>query len=727
MKAEIYNALQCAKNYYKCQYNFPEHKAVKAYWEEKESFTWENLCIFSTLTFSGFHLFKFTIALLIHLLETEQYHDKYEEKLKSDLPNLKEYFHKVANNSSIIFEDRYDEIAFIRIQDKSTIALRRISIENSFFRDLFIEFLGTSNYIFSRVHAEAAYLFPLSPDNKNIKNVNDITSETFWSQIQFFQNYYKSNESVKKRAIEDVAFFYRWLITKFNDHDFFAGSSNLSTELLLSNALVKHISSGAYFTTLTKTENLGDKPLICFIIRNLDKYSTRLKKEDHFLLNTENIETSIYRSLVNKYIQNLPSVSGATWCGNINPTTNALHFIEQIKRQPNYPNPSIYHFNTAEAVLIRNFFEKETDHLSMTTFNNRLSATRRFFEWCKNNKQLVFDSTFFDYFSQYEEPNSFQGEPIPDEDLKKIIETFQTTCKESQEILLTYAIFLILLETEFRVSQICNLKVSALQPSMKQDQFFIYSNTKTTNGRQVSQPICLATKKILEKVINETQELRNKAVSAAFSENIFLKIGSNKMITPFTCETFLDSFQKICTKAGVKKYTSQNLRDTHMTKAYNFILKTGKSDLELALLSHHKNISTTKSHYIEIELKKMLEATYKVILDSRDITQQARVLNELPKNLQTAATIVEKGCGHCSSAMCTVQGSTPCLICKSFVTTIAHKPYFIKAIETLDQLIERTTIPHQIEDLNLMKKLYVGWLREIYILEEEENAKRTNC
>ena len=44
-------------------------------------------------------------------------------------------------------------------------------------------------------------------------------------------------------------------------------------------------------------------------------------------------------------------------------------------------------------------------------------------------------------------------------------------------------------------------------------------------------------------------------------------------------------------------------------------------------------------------------------------------------------------------------------------------------IEMVDRRLKNAVIPHEIEDLNLMKKLYVNWLREICIHEEEENAE----
>lgn len=723
MNSDIQKALEYTRPIYEKKMDLLCEDEVIKFWDGKD-ISWENLCTFSRMKIRGYYaVCKITLGMLIYLVEKGVYTGKYADKLQSDLPYLKDMYGSFKSVFADIFTLEYNEIVLLKINGVPGISLRKIADCNPVFKETFIQFIRQTREIHHQSNSTTDYHFPLSIGEQVINSYTDINSETFWNQINYYRELYRDDETAKDRSIKTVCRFYRWLVTEHSDYDFFSGSSNMTTELVLNNALVININRGAYFTTLTKTEDLGDKPIICFIIRNMDKYSTRFKKVDHFVLDTSNINTSLYRSLINKYIQNASSVTEATWSGFVSYTTNALHFIEEMKKQSGYPNPNIFRLNTAEAVLIRNFFEKDRGHIALPTLNNRIGAARRFFLWCKNTGKLTFDDTFFDYLSQYEEPNMYHGNAIPDEDLQKISDAFKEICKEDPAYLLYYAIFLIQLETEFRVSQICALKVSALQPTMKEDQFLIYSNTKTTNGRKTAQPICLSTKKILESVIEITQELRDASVSAGFAENIFLKKGVNGAVTPISSSMFLDTFKEICSIAGVKKYTSCNLRDTHMTKAFEFILKSGKSDLEMGLLSRHSHIDTTKNHYIEMELTKMLESTYEVVLDSRDINQREHVLSELPANLQGNDSAVEGGCGHCSASMCAIQGSTPCLICSHFVTTAAHKQYFIKMIEMVDRRLKNAVIPHEIEDLNLMKKLYVNWLREICIHEEEENAE----
>lgn len=591
--------------------------------------------------------------------------------------------------------------------------------EKPFPLTLYDEYKNSSAFKDGITNSDISQTVIQSFDGLGIEKYEDFNSDTFWKQIAFCQAHYKDNPQRKDHSVKTVCSFYRWLVRKYSEFDFFAGSSSLTTELLMRPALVKNINLGAYFTTFSRTEDLGDKSLIYFIIRNFDRYSTCLKKVDGFVINTKVVETPVYRQLINKYVQNAASIAEATMGGYVNYVCEAVHLLERLKAEEGYPNPDPLNFTTAEAVLIRHFYENWPKKISLPTLNNRIGAVRRFFQWCKSSNLATFDDTFFDYFSQFEEPNKYHGHAIPDNDLTKISDCFLEQCKNDPKFLPYYAIFLIQLETEFRVSQICSLTVDTLQPSVKADQFLLYSNTKTSNGRKLYQPICLSTKKILETVIEQTETLRTEAVQTAYTNYIFLKAGKTGDVTPIRAEQFLHEFQATCDLAGVKRYTSRNLRDTHMTKAFEFILKNGKSDLQMGLLSKHSHIDTTKSHYIEMELTKMLESTYQVVLNNRDINQQRNVLDTLPDDYAGNDTVVENGCGHCTSAACTIIGSAPCLICPNFITTVNHKQYFIKMIARIDELLSKETIPHRIEDLTLIKRLYVNWLREIYLHEEE--------
>lgn len=696
---------------------------VTLFWSEKD-FTWVNLCDFVAGTRST----KVAIAMLVYMLENNLYNDAYKEKLLEDLPYLKQSLEHFTPCCPLVFSKNYDEVHYFNCKsldnDENRFCIRLLAKGNQVLTDLYMLYLSEHIYIDKTgLNVDINYHFPLSAENCTIKSYKDINSNVFWVQIAYYKKHYAEDKRSLDLSLKNMCRFYRWLVKKYNDYDFFQNSSTLTNELLFSRTLTIHIKEDAYFTTFSPTEDLGDKKIICFIIRNMNRLSTRVYKNSFCVLRTCEITTSYYRMLINRFFQEAFSPSTIKIEGSFNTPIHILHFIENVKLQPDYPNSNIKHFNTNEGVLIRNYILQTGKSLNLTSLNNKIGHIRRFLTWCKKSNLLFFDDTFFDMLSQFEEPNKFQGKAIPDEDIKKINEQFIDLCSKDNTIKPYYAIFLILIETEFRVSQVCNLTVAAIQSTLKNDQYYLCSNTKTSNGRKTHQPICASTAKILTGVITDTENLRNEVICESYQDHIFLyKSVMGKTVKCVNASHFLKVFQSVCEQAEVPKYHSRNLRDTHMTKAFEFILRNGRSDLEMGLISKHKNIDTTKNHYIEMNITKMLESTYEVTLEDRDINAYNRILDDLPIAFSDKDSITEHDCGHCTAKTCTITGSLPCLTCKNFITTIKHKQYFIRMIKSFDELISKTTIRHEIEDLNYIKRLYISWLREICIKEEEQEC-----
>lgn len=721
---EIEKVLEQANIRGKLPYRLSIKPEVQAIVENKDYLEWNDFVQIANIQsrYAKQQYIKYSLALLIECLESGLYKGKYIEKLNKDLKKLNECLNSYIWSHKRIFTKDYDEVQFVKTsREKQQIYVYLIKNGDEVFMEIVKKYLTTktNKYFFKIMNT-----FVISIGDTKLSSYKDINDTVFWMQIQYYKDKYQNEEEKKGIAIQNVCHFYRWLIKEYPEYSFFENSITLTNELIQNPALVKNINKNAYFTTYGIDEDLEDKPLICFILKNYNIHSTRVAKIAHTTFDTSKIEESYYRILVNKYIQNLKSVSALTTTGYTHSACSCLHFIEQIKKQDYYPNPDLKYLNTQEAILIRNFVANNSE-ISLSSLNNNIGSIRRFLQWCKANGYIKFDEIFFDYLAQFEEPNDYHGKSIPDDDLKKISNEFIRLCKKDESYLVYYAIFIILLETEFRVSQVCSLTTSALQPSLKKDQFYLYSNTKTSNGKKIQQPICASTKSILSKVTELTEPLRNNAVQESSKNLIFLYTQFNGAIIPITVAHFLREFRKVCSKAGVAEYSSRNLRDTHMTKAFEFILKTGKSDLEMGLLSKHSVIDTTKLHYIEIELTKMLESIYQVTLGNRDVAQEGHILGELPAELSDKDTEVECGCGHCSAATCNITGNMSCLMCRHFVTTPSHKPYFIKMIDNCDELLSQTQIQHEREDIILIKTLFTSWLREICIVEEQNNDRKS--
>lgn len=688
------------------------------FWEGKKEITWDELCEYASLhTHVGCH-YKIALGMLIYALENDIYNDKHKTKLTEELPILKRF---LRNYNSLcapaIFSKKYNAVGFFQTNN-GHIMVRELPECNSTFMNLYLRFLGeTINEIY-RSSQEYDDAVVSSIQSISLYSYQDINGNVFWKQVDYLKKKYTSGEKGLRASIKRLLAFYRWLIKEYNDYDFFKDSPNLIKELFNNDKFLGFIIDGYTFVPYTNKIDLGDAKRTVFIVKNCDRYTTLAAKDDIASVNISNVENGYYRTLINKYLLNGSYQSIITERVGIYQIANTMHFLEELKKQKDYPNKELKYINSNEALLIRRMMRKSETKNSLSSINVGIIFARKFLVWCSSNGYLELENTFTDYLVTFTNKEYNQGKPIPDDELDAINRKFIELSKDNSVYKMYYALFLLLIETEFRISQICNLTVNSIQPSLKPDQFYVYSNSKTSHGKMTEQPISLKTKLIIDALIDETEDLRREAQFSSNKDRIFIYKNIDGFVVSADSSKFNRVLSEICKQLNIAKYSATNLRDTHMTKAFEYVLKNGKSDLELALLTKHRKVDTTTNHYVEIELTKMLESIYQISLNSKDINIEGKLLDDVPDGLKDKNNIVEDGCGYCQNSKCDMIGALPCVICKHFVTTISHKLYFEKMIKNIDTLLENTTIPHEKDDLNLMKAVYVTWLKEIYLKEE---------
>ncbi|MDO4805177.1 MAG: hypothetical protein Q4A32_10210, partial [Lachnospiraceae bacterium] len=504
-----------------------------------------------------------------------------------------------------------------------------------------------------------------------IHTYTDFTDTTFWTQANHFKNRPDLTDKEANICLRQLAKFYRYLVNEHADHHYFGNSLHLSEALLFSPAFVTRIEQGFHVEPFDQHADYHNRKRMIFLLRGYSSLSTMIKDDDFVSLDFSAIKSDFYRNELFKYYVSMPSATVATWAGHTGYMRDALAMLESVKSENDYPNPDRKYMTNQEALLIRSFFSDESVRLS--TRNNKIGAIRRFLMWERDeNKQISFDDMFFEYLVQYEEPSKTHGESIPDEDLGKISAWLAAQSTASHEMDLTYAALHLALETEFRISQVCHLKVGCIKPSAKPHEYIVQTYHKTGHGRLGSFVISELTYRHLVRIIENTEPYREKCTRRGLSEYIFLYDGTMNTVSLMDSQKFRAWFQQACAALDLPKYTSQNIRDTHMTKSFEYVLKHGKSDLVMAALSKHKYLDTTKSHYVEQKLNDMLEATYGIIIGDLDgcYDPARHIAEKIPEDFDSDENVVESGCGNCKSAQCTMRNALPCLICDKFITTV---------------------------------------------------------
>lgn len=693
--------------------------------DDPDSITWEGLSAYAIKTKNCKNCLFFVIALL----EADCGLNDHKTALMRLYPHLVgiSQQHTFGAWDSLFSGDKIDD-TFIYDGSKghhSTNAKRTVlylpyenkCIQEEVFRHYQITGRVPQNYTskFTLLFEES-----LSGMARDIRSYTDFTDITFWTQAMYFKNHPDLTDKEINICLRLLTQFYRYLVNEHTDHHYFGNSLHLSESLLFSTAFVTQIEQGFYVVPFDQKADYHNRKRMIFLLRGYSSLSTQIKDDDFMSLDLSAINNDFYRNELFKYYVSMPSVTVVTWTGQMGYMRDALAMLEDVKAQKGYPNPDPKYMNNQEALLIRSFYSDES--VKLATRNNKIGAIRRFLMWERDeNKAISFDDMFFDYLIQYEEPSKTHGKSIPDEDLGKISAWLASQASTSHEMDLTYAALHLALETEFRINQICHLKVDCIKPSAKSHEYIVQTYHKTGHGRLDSFVISELTYRHLMRIIENTEPYREKCTRRELSEYIFLYDSIMNTVALMDSTIFRHWFQQTCTALNLPKYTSQNIRDTHMTKSFEYVLKHGKSDLVMAALSKHKYLDTTKSHYIEQKLNDMLEATYGIIIGDLDdcYSPSKHITEKIPEDVDRDENVVENGCGNCKSAQCTMRNALPCLICDNFITTIKHEPAFRRAIEAVDKLIQNSGTKHDKDDLTTIKLLLVMYLKAIYQKKQE--------
>ena len=132
------------------------------------------------------------------------------------------------------------------------------------------------------------------------------------------------------------------------------------------------------------------------------------------------------------------------------------------------------------------------------------------------------DDLFFDYLIQYEEPNKNTAKTVDDAVLVALNKELAARGKDNLFYKEMFVIFHLALQTEFRINQICHLKVDCIKPTVKPNQFMVQTNSKTSHGLKNNYVISNLTYHLLMEIIEETEQIRNESCVDHLKDYIFV-------------------------------------------------------------------------------------------------------------------------------------------------------------------------------------------------------------
>ncbi len=690
-----------------------------------EDISWNEICSYAKEKKHSLICLKLIFELLSRNL--------YRKDHSSTLYLLKSFFSEILTVHKCLYEkilcgDDIESLEIIpaKIKDSHYIYVN-LPFVNSILRKIFVSFLSdplNSRYCKNSIPKELFTLFEESLCNNTMKieSAEDFNEKTFWCQIDFYKQKYINCTEMRSKGIRLIIWFYRYLVKTYSEHSFFEGAQTITESLLFTSRFSEQINDNYAFLPLdTNGETVEPYKKIVFIIRGFDRYSTRLEKEDSFPVDLSAITNPLYRKDIIKYILSVPEPSYFSDSGSIISLCKILSNILKVKSTPEYENPSLWYFTNADAAAIR-YFCTGNGNLKFGTMNNSIGAIRRFLQWEEATGKMKFDEDFFENLSQFEEPGPTSAHAIPTNDVIALIEKLQEKSKSDLIYSHTLTIFILLIETEFRVSQICSLTDDCIKPMDKPNLHMIYSYSKVSHGTKDHYAIAEPTYRLLMNAINNTEKVREECNISQRSNKIFLYTGKFGATDIMTGSKFSDCLEQCCKELGWDyKYTAINVRDTYMTESYYWALAHG---IDPRILSKHRHLDTTRNHYVDKDICDVLEALYNVIIgDTAGVTVEEalnKILDKIPDEINNNAHKVMHGGGFCNHEdcilkNCIIRSELPCLICRHFITTVEHKPFFEKSIEMIDVQIDfaRADDIELKNHLTILKQLYALYLAAI--------------
>ena len=377
-----------------------------------------------------------------------------------------------------------------------------------------------------------------------IYSIADFTFKTLFTQAEFYKQHFANDPENRIGGLKAVVNFYRWLVREYPDHDFFANDFSMSEHLLFNQLLSELLERNFYFTTLNPNNIPYGKEKVCFLLRGLDNQSTRIVNDDHVSIDYSVLRSRFYRDLLIEFTTTSQTVSAVKWVGIPYYICDGMQALYSVKQSKDYPNPNLGYLTNQEAIFIRQYFDAQD--VGLRTKNNKIGAVRRYLSYCVDKGAIKVDDLFFDYLIQYEEPNKNTAKTVDDAVLVALNKELAARGKDNLFYKEMFVIFHLALQTEFRINQICHLKVDCIKPTVKPNQFMVQTNSKTSHGLKNNYVISNLTYHLLMEIIEETEQIRNESCVDHLKDYIFVynfsrsvsrpNLGFSCSLLPYACD-----------------------------------------------------------------------------------------------------------------------------------------------------------------------------------------------
>lgn len=414
-----------------------------------------------------------------------------------------------VNTALKILEYKHPEYWCVREFDstchKKTTFTKYINHPVKEVREIIADFLASHFHNFYQGIDDFCMLFAQSLDGYVIKSVSDLNFKTFKSQIMFF--YKKNNDYGRFSAVSCTVAFYLYITHNIDDQIF--EKDGVPSSILQRSTISKEIVEGYHLIKYNQMEKTPecDKWLFCY------KKSENSSIYEIDAVDFTRIFSKTYRSWVKHYIWK-EDVKVHTKLDPLPMFVKAFNYVHDIKTGAAlnvFATPGDEtKFDVRDAMAYKNYILEAYEN--NRTRNAHIYSIRNLLRHVFRNNLGDIDAGVFYTLNHTVDQTYDNTCPIPNSELSQLSALIKEKASSDPLADMYSSIFFIALETEFRGSQIVSLPKNCLRETAKNGEYVVVSETKTSAGELVEQPISAYVEREIRHVMQITNIYRERHI-----------------------------------------------------------------------------------------------------------------------------------------------------------------------------------------------------------------------
>ena len=532
-----------------------------------------------------------------------------------------------------------------------------------------------------------------------------INHVTFMAQVRYLKSKYISI-ALSQRLGALVKIYKEISMTYF--YDIFEKSEIYSTFLLTLKMFPKYLMENIPIFKQSPVLPFCDADKFVIIYRDLDKRSTTASAEEAYFYNVEKLNTYECKQLMWIYItrhSSVPTIKHSHYGG----VREALSIIETFKCSSECRNKNFFHLDKFDAIAIHTAIRQSGN--SESTNTTKIKKFRSLILFLIEQDIVTVDGYFFRYLQANRPQPINSPNPLEDEDVIKLEEYFHEKSTNSLFDHIIYVIFKMLIQTEFRISYICNMKIKDILNNLIPEHYIVSNITKVSREKKLVFAITDKTVTLLQNINLMTSDIKDQYDIKNIFGFIFIYKDDKGELTKMTSTKFTNELKKACKIVGTTKiYNSNSLRDTHMKHAVKFTSKNVSRSMVNRILTGHNSQETTNRHYVCADLEELIVSTYGVLVGKESFKFKTNIVTAIPQELESPEYDSSNNCGKCTAECCYLSTVSNCLVCKNFITSPEFLINFKRELENINRLMELTRLENDLEKMRTIKELVVNYI-----------------